>query len=84
MVVVVDARLDMFGKVREPSVLPPMYPTDSEPEHPEQEMIFAPPERVLVDDSASLIVSLGPVVHLPAETSRIQFTSFVYSPLVIF
>ena len=81
MVVVVETLLEISGKVRMPFELPPMYPTDSEPEHPEQDRIIAPPERILLEDSASGVVSLGPVVHVPADMSRIQFTSFVWYPL---
>jgi hypothetical protein len=40
--------------------------------------MMAPEVRVLVDSSASGVVSLGPVVQVPAERLGIQFTSFVW------
>jgi hypothetical protein len=38
----------------------------------------APSVRVLVESSASGVVSLGPVVQVPAERLEIQFTSLVW------
>lgn len=78
MVVVVDRLLEMLGKVRIPPALPPIYPTDLPPEHPEQDRTFAPPDRVLLEASPSGVVSLGPVLQVPACTLMTQFTSFVY------
>ena len=52
-----------------------MYPTDSEPEQPEQAWTTAPLARMLEDDSASGVVSEGPTLQVPAEMERIQFTS---------
>jgi hypothetical protein len=52
-----------------------MYPTSDAFEHAEQDNILAPPANELADDSASGVVSDGPVVHVPAAMSRIQFTS---------
>jgi hypothetical protein len=72
----VDTVLEIFENVRVPSVLPPIYPTDSDPEHPEQDITFAPPVSTLLDDSASGVVSVGPVAQVLADTSRIQFTAF--------
>ena len=58
-----------------------MYPTDFEPEQPEQDRMTAPFARTLVLASASGVVSLGPVVHVPQAISRIQFTSLCFKAL---
>jgi hypothetical protein len=73
--VVVAAELLMPLNVRVPPGLgPPMYPTESLPEHPEHEMIFAPDARALVLDSASGVVSDGAALQVPAAAFMIQFT----------
>ena len=52
---------------------------DLEPEQPLQDMLFAPPESVLVLASASGVVSLGPLAHEPEF--RTQFTSLFWDLL---
>jgi hypothetical protein len=54
---------------------PPIYPMSEVLEHAEQVKILAPPPQELVDDSASGVVSEGPVVQVPAAILRIQLTS---------
>ena len=54
---------------------PPIYPISLAFEQLEQVNILAPPAQELVDDSASGVVSEGPVVHVPAAMLKIQFTS---------
>ena len=75
IVVVVATVLEIPSNVNVPPGEPPMYPTDSEPEQPEQDRIMAPLARILEEDSASGVVSLGPPLQVPAEMERIQFTS---------
>ena len=58
-----------------PGAGPPIYPTSLAFEQAEQLRILAPPAQAFADDSASGVVSEGPVAHVPAEISRIQFTS---------
>jgi hypothetical protein len=54
---------------------PPIYPISLEFEQLEQVKILAPPAQELADDSASGVVSEGPVAHVPAATLSIQLTS---------
>jgi hypothetical protein len=59
-------------KVNVPAELPPRYPIAVLPEQPLQETVLAPPERVLVDASASYELSLGAADQVPEETRGIQ------------
>lgn len=76
-VVVVAVELLMPLNVRVPPGLgPPIYHTESLPEHPEHARMVAPDARALVLDSASGVVSDGATLHVPAEAFMIQFTRF--------
>lgn len=82
IVVVVATVLEIPSNVNVPPGGPPIYPTSSPPEQPEQAWTTAPLVSTLLDDSASGVVSLGPTDQVPAEMERIQFTSSSYSSLV--
>jgi hypothetical protein len=81
MVLLVEALLSTPTIRSVPSDGPPIHPTAWAPEQPLQEVVFAPLERVLVEDSASGLVSVGPAVHVPWR-GRIQFTWFCWGDFV--
>lgn len=74
IVLVVATELVTLVNVRVPPGEPPMYPMDFPPEQPLQSSDLAPFVSVLILDSASGEVSLGPGDQVPAAMSRIQFT----------
>jgi hypothetical protein len=51
MVVLVVALLDTLANSAVPVEEPPIYPAAADPEHPEQDTLFAPPESVAASPS---------------------------------
>ena len=78
IVVVVATVLEIPSNVNVPPGEPPIYPTDLEPEQPEQDCTLAPLATTFEEDSASGVVSEGPALQVPLLMERIQFTSLCY------